>query len=62
MNKIQKTRTHVPSPLIAIPLVLILRAVILVIFAAVAFGSDDPTSLIDPAAYAARLIASLSRV
>ena len=59
MNKIQKKRTHVPSPLIAIPLALILRAVILVIFAAVAFGSDDPTSLIDTAAYAARLISEL---
>lgn len=59
MNKTQKKRTLIRSPLIAIPTVLLLRAAMLIIASAVAFSTDDPSAIVSMAAYAAKLVSEL---
>lgn len=59
MNKTQKKRTFIRSPLVAIPAVLLLRAAMLVTGSAIAFASEDPAALVDTAAYTAKLVCEL---
>ena len=59
MNKTQKTGKLIRSPLIAIAASLLIRALLLVASAALAFASDDPAAFVDGAALAAKLISEL---
>ena len=59
MNKATRQKKLIRSPLIAIPVILLLRVAILAACSAAAFASDDPAALVTGMAYTAKLVSEL---
>ena len=60
MNKANRQKRLIHSPLIAIPAVLLIRVAILTACSAIAFASDDPAALVTGMAYTAKLVSELA--